>query len=150
MRDTDYVMREATHKLEIRETRWRGGKQTAQRYRDLEIYQLAHRLAVEVHSVSLSLPRVEAFEEASQVRRATKSVSANIVEGFGRRRYKAAFIKLLTYAHASGDETQEHLRLLWECSSLSEESFRRLDSEYNTLGRMLNGFIRAVDAEHLT
>jgi hypothetical protein len=71
----------------------------AQSYKDLEIYQLAHRLAVEVHQVSLNLPKFEAYEEASQLRRAAKSVSANIVEGFGRRATKAnlfAFSPMLT------------------------------------------------------
>jgi four helix bundle protein len=66
---------------------------TAQSYRDLEIYRLAHALAVDVHVASLALPKYELYEEGSQVRRAAKSTPANIVEGFGRRRYKAEFIR---------------------------------------------------------
>ena len=60
----------------------------AQSYKDLEIYQLAHRLAIEVHRVSLILPKFEAYEEASQLRRAAKSVSANVVVGTNFKRRK--------------------------------------------------------------
>jgi len=67
-----------------------------QSYRDLKIYQLAHKLAVEIHEMSLTLPKFEMYEEGAQIRRSSKSVKTNIVEGYGRRRYKADFIKFLT------------------------------------------------------
>jgi four helix bundle protein len=123
---------------------------TAQSYRDLEIYRLAHRLAVEVHAVSLTLPKFELYEEGSQVRRSAKSIAANIVEGFGRRRYKAEFIRYLTFAHASCDETVEHLQLLHDCRVLAEDRCATLLEEYLKLGRMLYRFIEAVEAEHQT
>jgi hypothetical protein len=52
----------------------------ARNYRDLEIYRLSHKLAVEVHKASLKLPRFEIYEEGSQLRRAAKSIPTNIVE----------------------------------------------------------------------
>ncbi len=116
----------------------------AQSYRDLDVYQLAHRLVVEAHRLSLELPKLELFEEGSQLRRAAKSIPANIVEGFGRRRYKAEFLKHLTYAHASCDETMEHLALLYDCGSLSEERHIYFTEEYRKLGRMLYRFIQSV------
>jgi four helix bundle protein len=70
-------------------------------YRELEIYQLAHTLGVDTHHFSLCLPRFELYETGSQLRRCSKSVSANIVEGFCRRRYKADFTRYLVFAHAS-------------------------------------------------
>ena len=69
------------------------GKLMAQSYKDLDIYRLLHRLAVEIHKASLKLPRFEMYEEGSQLRRAAKSIPSNIVEGFGRRRYKNDFLK---------------------------------------------------------
>jgi four helix bundle protein len=83
-----------------------------QTYKDLEIYRLSHELAIEIHKVSLSLPKFEFYEEGSQVRRAAKSIPANIAEGFGRRRYKNEFIRFLTFALASCDETKEPLEIL--------------------------------------
>lgn len=120
-----------------------------QSYKDLEIYQLAHRLAVEVHQVSLALPKFEAYEEASQLRRAAKSVAANIVEGFGRR-YKGEFIRFLTYAHASCSETIEHLEIVTETGSLPIDKGQRLLKDYDLLGRKINRFIQSVIQHHLT
>ncbi len=57
-------------------------------YRDLEIYQTAYSLAIKVHKMTLTLPQYEMYEQGSQVRRSSKSIKDNIVEGYGRRRYK--------------------------------------------------------------
>ena len=104
----------------------------AQGYKDLEVYQLAHRLAVEVHKASMTLPRFELYEEGSQLRRAAASVPANIVEGFGRRRYKGDFIRFLIYTHASCNEMIEHLELLAETGSLSTEVSADFLNKYDT------------------
>ena len=122
----------------------------AQGYKDLEIYGLAHQLAVEVHQASMELPKFELYEEGSQLRRAAKSISANIVEGFGRRHYKNDFIRFLTYAHASCNETIEHLEILIETKSLSIEKGQNLLKQYDILGRKLNRFIQSVNQQHRT
>ena len=123
----------------------------AQSYRDLEIYRLSHTLAVEVHRASLKLPRFELYEEGAQLRRAAKSISSDIVEGFGRRRYKNEFLKFLTYALASCDETREHLEILSETGSLeNSEEFSYFLSKYDELGKKINNFIKAVDKGHMT
>ena len=49
-----------------------------QGYKKLKIYQLAHDLAVRVHKMTMDLPKFETFEEGSQIRRSSKSVSSNI------------------------------------------------------------------------
>ena len=90
-------------------------------YKDLEIYRLAHTLAVDCHRVSLRLPKFEMYEEGSQLRRSSKSISSLIVEGFGRRRYKADFLKFLVYFHASCDETKEHLEMFYDTESLTDK-----------------------------
>ena len=122
-----------------------------QSYRDLDIYKKAHKLAIEIHEMSLQLPKFEMYEEGSQIRKSSKSVKNNIVEGFGRRRYKQEFIKYLTYSLASCDETLGHLHTLYETKSLDDEKkYRYFCEEYDHLGKMITNFIKSVDVGHKT
>ena len=116
------------------------------RYRDLEIYTESKRLAVLVHSISLQLPKFELYEEGSQVRRSSKAVTSAIVEGFGRRRYKADYIKHLIYAQAECDETILHLDFLFETESWKdEEKYKSLINDYDTLSKRINKFTQWVE-----
>jgi four helix bundle protein len=121
-------------------------------YRDLEIWKLARQIATTVHRMTLqNLPKFEMYEEASQIRRSVKSISANIVEGYGRRRYKQEFIRFLVFAHSSCDETIDHLELLFETGSLTNEVlYRDLSAQLDLLGRKLNVFIDSVERSHRT
>ena len=120
-------------------------------YRDLEIYRLSKKLAVEIHRMTLEeLPKFEMFEEGSQIRKSSKSIVSNIVEGFGRRRYKNEFIQFLTYALASCDETKAHLEMLYETGSLKKEIFKDLLQRYEELGAKLFNFREAVIEGHRT
>jgi four helix bundle protein len=116
-------------------------------YRDLEVWKLARGAAVAVHHMTLQdLPKFEMFEEASQIRRSAKSISANIVEGYGRRRYKQEFIRFLVFAHASCGETIDHLEVLFETGSLMNEIvYRDLSAQLDLLGRKVNVFIDSVE-----
>lgn len=118
-------------------------------YKDLEVYQLAKELAVQIHRVSLSaLPKFEMYEEGSQIRRSSKSIVANVVEGFGRRKYKKEFVQFLTYAIASCDETKSHLEMLSESGSLAAETCSELSEGYMELGAKLYNFREAVINGH--
>jgi four helix bundle protein len=114
-------------------------------YEDSETYKLAKQMAVEIHRTTLSeLPKFEMYEQGSQIRRSSKSIVANLVEGYGRRNYKADYIKFLTYALASCDETKAHLELLHETGSLQSERFRHFYARYRKLGAMLFNLRQAV------
>jgi four helix bundle protein len=121
-------------------------------YRDLEIWRLARQVAIDVHRMTVQdLPKFETYEEGSQIRRSSKSIRSNIVEGYGRRRYKQEFIRFLVFAHASCDETIDHLETLFETGSLSNETiYCELSSCLDLLGRKLNVFIESVEREHRT
>ncbi|HEY4257060.1 MAG TPA: four helix bundle protein [Candidatus Udaeobacter sp.] len=121
-------------------------------YRDLEIWKLAREIAIAVHRMTLQeLPKFEMYEEGSQIRRSAKSICANIVEGYGRRRYKQEFIRFLIFAHASCDETIDHLGILFETESLTNEVvYRDLSARLDLLGRKLNVFIDSVERSHRT
>ena len=117
-----------------------------QSYKDLEIYKASHKLAVEIHKMSLDLPKLEMYEEGSQIRRSSKAIPANIVEGFGRKKYQQDYLRFLIMAHASCNETIEHLELLHETGSLKDKTnFDYLFEQYDHLGRKLNKFIQAFE-----
>jgi four helix bundle protein len=113
-------------------------------FKDLEIYNLAFKLCIKVHRVSLNLPDFELYEQGSQIRRSSKGVKDAISEGYGRRKYKAYFIKFLTYAIASNDETVNHILTIRELYPYLKE-FDNLETEYDNLGRKINNFIQYVE-----
>ena len=119
-------------------------------YKDLEIYLLSKKLAVRVHRITLDdLPKFEMFEEGSQIRRSSKSIVSNIVEGYGRRRYKNEFVRFLTYAVGSCDETKAHLEMLYETGSLDKQNiFEQLIKDYEEVGSKLFRFREAVIKGH--
>lgn len=120
-------------------------------YKKLEIWQLAREVVIEIHKMSLTLPKFEMFEQGQQIRRSSKSVKATIVEGYGRRRYKNEYIKFLVYAHASNDETIDHLETIFETGSLTDEVWlNSISKKLDLLGRKLNNFIQAVEREHIS
>src|SRR5438067_12921039 len=100
-------------------------------HEQLEVYRSAHELGLRVHAITLKLPKFELYEEGSQLRRASKSISAQIVEGHALRQYKLEYEHYLARSYASGEEVIEHLQYLLEtgsaksvaseCASLIEE-----------------------------
>jgi len=119
-------------------------------YQRLEVWRLARELSVKVHRMTLEeLPRFEMHEVGSQVRRSAKSIRANIVEGFGKRRYKLEFLRHLTYALGSAQETLDHLDTLHETGSLaSSDRHCELQATTQLLVAKLTTFIRGVELNH--
>lgn len=120
-------------------------------YKTLDIWQLAREVSIEVHDMSMKLPKFEMYETGSQIRRSSKSTRSAIVEGYGRRMYKADWIKFLVTSLSSNDETMDHLDTLWETGSLTDQSlYCRLKDKIDHLGRMLQKFIARVQKEHMS
>ena len=119
-------------------------------YKKLEIWQLSRTLVIDVHKMTLTkLPKFEMFEESTQIRRSVKSIKSNIVEGYGRRRYKHGFIRFLVYSLASLDETTDHLETLFETESLRDRAlYNNLHERLGTLGAKLNNFLTSVESGH--
>lgn len=118
-------------------------------YKDLLIWKLAREVVIEVHAMTLKLPKFEMYEEGSQIRRSSKTTKSTIVEGYGRRRYKQDWIKFLVYAISSNDETLDHLENLWETKSLTDETiYTNLNTKIQRLGKMINVFLKTVDQDH--
>ena len=118
-----------------------------QSYRDLEIYQLSYDLAVKVHKFTLKLPKYEQYEEGAQLRKSSKGITACIVEGYGRKKYKADFFKFLTYAHASCDETILHLNFIKDTHEIDTQEINFFLTKYDELGRKINKYNQYVEKE---
>ena len=118
-------------------------------YRKLQIWILAREVVIEIHEMTMKLPKFEMYEEGSQIRKSSKTTKATIVEGYGRRRYKQDWIKFIVYALSSNDETLDHLENLWDTKSLTDQMiFMSLKNKIETLGKMLNKFLQAIEQEH--
>ncbi|MEM6317228.1 MAG: four helix bundle protein [Bacteroidota bacterium] len=118
-------------------------------YKKLQIWQLADELVVEIHELSMKLPKFELYEEGSQIRRSSKSVKSNIVEVYGRRRYKQDYIRFIIYALASNDETIDHLETIYKTKSFSDkETVTRIHNKLTLLGKKINNFLKMVESGH--
>lgn len=112
-------------------------------YKDLAIYKESLELFYEVHPLSLKLPKYELYELGSQLRRSADSVVSNIVEGYGRNRYKAEFIRFLVFSWSSCLETANHLEKL---KTLYPDIFsENYIIKYNVLSAKIYNFIKYVE-----
>lgn len=110
-------------------------------HRDLKVYQLAYRLAMEIFFLSKAFPREEVYSLTDQVRRSSRSVAANIAEGFRKRRYPNMLVSKLTDCDAEATETQVWIDFAFDCGYLSRENQERLIDGYEEVGKMLSGMI---------
>ena len=118
-------------------------------YKNLETWKMAKELSVDIHKMSLTLPKFEQFAEAQQLRRSSKTVRSTIVEGYGRRYYKTEFVKYIIYALSSNNETIDHPETRYETRSLSNKDiFNDLHKRLETLGRKLNNFLQSIQRSH--
>jgi len=116
-------------------------------YADLDIYKISYSLALDVHRLSLKLPNYELYETGSQVRRSSKSIPYNIVEGYGRRRYHAEFVRFLIFSHSSCDETVVHLNFIKDLYEHLKEEAVQLIEKYTELSKKLYKFIEYVETK---
>lgn len=110
-------------------------------FRELRVYKLAFATAMEVYRQSRSFPHEERYSLTSQIRRSSRSVAANIAEGYRKRQYPAMFSSKLADADAEATETGVWLDFARECGYLAPESQRQLAGTYDEIGRMLHAMI---------
>lgn len=120
-------------------------------YKKLEVWKLAREISIEIHHMSLKLPKFELYETGSQIRKSSKSIRSNIVEGYGRRKYKQDYIRFLIYSHASIDETRDHIETLFETGSLQDEDlFHSISKKLSLIGKKLYRYIENIEKQHKT
>ena len=110
-------------------------------FRGLKAYQLAYNLALTVFNESKGFPSDERYSLTSQVRRSSRSVAANIAEGYRKRQYPNMFVSKLADADGEATETQVWLDFACDHGYLSKEQHDPMVGSYEELGRMLSGMI---------
>ena len=112
-------------------------------FRELEVWQKAHRLVLEIYRLTEKFPDRERFSIVSQIRRSAASVPANIAEGFGRRTTKE-LLQFLVTANGSLEETRYFLILSRDLGYLSDESFDHLDKVCTSVAQMIAALGRSL------
>lgn len=114
-------------------------------YKDLKVFQIAYALAMEVFKITKSFAKEERYSLTDQMRQPSRSVAANIAEGYRKRQYPSMFVSKLADADAEATETQVWLNFAQDCGYLSPEQHQQLSSRYDEVGRMLGSMIRSPD-----
>ncbi len=110
-------------------------------HRDLRVYQLSYDLAMDIFRLSKAFPREEIYSLTDQIRRSSRSVAANIAEGFRKRRYPNMLVSKLTDCDGEATETQVWLDFALDCGYMSGENHDRLIAGYEEVGKMLAGMM---------
>lgn len=108
-------------------------KKLVRSHRDLEVYGLAFEAAMEVYEVSKGFPVEERYSLTDQIRRFSRSVAANLAEGWRKRRYGPAFVARLNDAEAEAAETQTWLEFAVRCGDLEAEIGRAIYRPYDAI-----------------
>ena len=107
-------------------------------YKDLEVFQRSFRLAMDIFELTRSFPKEEIYSLTSQITRASRSVSLNIVEGWAKRHYEQIFKQHLLHALGSNSETECCLRFAKACNYIDQKTFNQFVDENDQIGKMIN------------
>lgn len=112
---------------------------------ELEVYQIAFQLQQQVFRQSKRWPKEESYALIDQIRRASRSIGANLSEGWAKRRYPAHFLSKLTDADGELAETRHWIRTATDCGYLSPDESETLAQLADVLGRRLGAMIQKHD-----
>ena len=116
-------------------------------FTDLRVFQKAYCVSLEVHRKSLRFPSYEEREIARQLRRSTKSICANLAEGFGKRSYSAGeFRRFLQMGIGSANESLVWIRYCSDLGYISAETYEQWTAEYDAIAKMLSNLHRSWKA----
>ena len=117
----------------------------AKSFKDLRVYQKTREVSGAVFRLSKTFPKDEMYSLTDQIRRAARSVGAQIAEAWGKRRYEKHFVSKLTDADAEQMETQHWVSEALDCGYISTADATQLNSGLEEIGRMLNSMIANAD-----
>ena len=120
---------------------WENGRVAIQHFRDLRVYRLAFQAGMKIFELSRIWPKEERYSLTDQVRRASRSVCANIAEAWRKRRYVAHFVSKLSDADGEAAESQAWLDFALHCGYVSEDDFKELNQKYQQVS---GGLVRMM------
>mgnify|MGYP000182063742 CR=1 FL=1 len=131
-----------TERLRDGETKRRGEEELNKKirsHRELDTYQMAFKLAMEIYELTKSFPAEEKYSLTDQLRRSSRSVCANLAEAFRKRKYPKAFVAKLSDCESEAAETQVWLDFSMECNYIDNEAHNDLLDRYEQiLGKLVN------------
>ena len=129
----------------MRESIFRLGDQRLKSVRDLDVYRKAFGAAMEIYEMTKTFPKEERYSMVDQIRRSSRSVCANLAEGWKKRRYRAVFVNKLSDSSQEASETQTWLEFALACKYITPIEFETLDSRYYEICAMLTGMEKKAD-----
>lgn len=111
-------------------------------YKELRVYRAAMDAAMRIFELTKKFPADERYSLTDQMRRASRSVCANIAEGWRKRRYRAHFVSKLSDSEGEAEETRVWVEFSWRCGYISYEQAEELDQQYD---RIIGQLVRMID-----
>jgi four helix bundle protein len=107
-------------------------------FKDLKVYQIAYEESLVIHRLSVSWPSIDQYGLGNQIRQASKSICANLAEGFGKQKFsKAEYKRYIQIAVGSSDEVKVWLDYAKDLGYIETESYERLYGRYQEISKML-------------
>ncbi|MCC9066646.1 four helix bundle protein [Flavobacterium piscisymbiosum] len=110
-------------------------------FKELLAYKKSFEIAMEIFELSKDFPKEEKYSLTDQIRRSSRSVSANIAEAYRKRRYVNHFISKLTDSDAENSETNVWLEYSFKCEYINQEKFDILNMKNIEIGKLINYMI---------
>lgn len=110
-------------------------------FKELLAYKKSFQLAMEIFEISKSFPSEEKYSLTDQIRRSSRSVSANISESYRKRRYVNHFINKLTDSDAENSETNVWLEFSLQCNYINKDTYDNLNNKSLEIGKLINYMI---------
>ena len=115
-----------------------------QDFRNLDVWQKAHQLTLDVYRVSKQFPDDERFGLTSQIRRSSSSIGTNLAEGCGRGS-DADFARFVQIAMGSASEVEYQLLLATDLKFLGDDLHLKLQDDVSRIKRMLTSLLRTLN-----
>ena len=109
-------------------------------FRDLDVYKLAYKTSLDLHRLTMGFPKIEQYGGlADQIRRSSKSICANLAEGFAKKKMPKEFVRYIAIALGSSDETQVWLEYCKDLEYITVEQHHSFIESYSSISKMLMG-----------